>query len=224
MFLCGEYASMCFDDTGQLVYLRGRQLSLPMAQQEDSVFIQVRNHHGRTVSLIKSACSHQFCPVLNRTPHQSSILEACFVCNVLRLYAENTSCGPKIVLQGCKPSKLCHGPSGTVLVATLKGDVLQLRWNEAMDSLEELQRFPVTSRQVKRLHYVPQNDVVVVSLREEQTVRAFNLSNQSRQWEFPQQVGTKVPSSDKHFSIFETYRPLPRDNFSHLPAIFSFFP
>ncbi len=186
----GYRTFMSVDSQGKRVAVRGivndvRKRALQVLDAET----------GSSIAETISDCLHPYCPVQFLAKDHRIVLELCIACEVVRSYKIRESEGvlksSEVALTSCKPLKGCDGSGGEPLIVTVDGKVQQLKWSQGKLKLkvktdrgpfEYLGRGDAGTQSTKRIHYVPADDLLVVSQTDH--VSATRLSAGKEVWRF----------------------------------------
>ena len=149
----------------------------------DSYFLQVFNRLGsRQVSpTIPSACNHASPCIVAHPGDPGFVLEGCRDCRVIRNY--NIRTGERCVMNtGLRPKRMCHGPSGSILVENFlspKMTVLTLTWIKEQELLAD--ETSMMDKLVRQWCYAESFDVLVTMNCNEE-IKAVKLENNNPIW------------------------------------------
>ena len=166
--------------------------------ENDRYFILVLDRlGGRDVSpTIPSACNHASPCIITHPSDPCFVLEGCLDCRVIRNY--NIHTGERCVVhKGLRPIRMCHGPSGSILVEdflSLRMKVLKLTWVKEQELLvDETYK---KDELIRKWCYAERFDMLVIMSHEDNGIKAVKLENGNPIWKLSGVVGGQMFDPD----------------------------
>ena len=196
IFLQIEKINLCQEDTFQISGLLTTDISeenqlLARVALDGRFHIRVLNRlTGQVSNTIASECNHTSACLIAHPTDARFVLEGCSKCQVIRSYDVQTGeC--KVVHTGSRPIRMCHGPTGSILVQCHKFPIFEssrtglseFKWEEEHGELHSDKSVYLECRPCQ-MCYAERFDILAV-VCEKRKVEAVRLVNNSPVWKLP---------------------------------------
>ena len=160
---------------------------------------------GQACNTIPSACNHTCACLIAHPTDAGFVLEGCSTCEVIRNYNVQTGeC--KIAHTRSRPIRMCHGPTGSILVQcpdfpvfeSSRTGLSEFKWEEEKQELHSDKSVYLEGR-LKQTCYAERFDILAV-IRENGPLEAVKLGNNSPVWKLSEDVEGHViqPDASNH--------------------------